>query len=103
MCSFNLVNGIPACADSRLLSRTICGDWQLHGYIVSDCDAIQVITDGIKWQLQLHRRRGQSWKVRNGKVIDTCKLLSGAALLCTLVVKVATPLPEDTILEEGCH
>ncbi|CAD6336701.1 unnamed protein product [Miscanthus lutarioriparius] len=49
MCSYNRVNGIPACADARLLSGTIRGDWQLHGYIVSDCDAIRVMTDNATW------------------------------------------------------
>jgi beta-glucosidase-like glycosyl hydrolase len=49
MCSYNRVNGIPTCADARLLSGTIRGDWQLHGYIVSDCDAIRVMTDNATW------------------------------------------------------
>ncbi|KAJ1259228.1 hypothetical protein BS78_10G138400 [Paspalum vaginatum] len=49
MCSYNRVNGVPACADARLLSGTIPGDWQLHGYIVSDCDAIRVMTDNATW------------------------------------------------------
>ncbi|XP_006663680.1 probable beta-D-xylosidase 2 [Oryza brachyantha] len=49
MCSYNRVNGIPACADARLLSQTIRGDWGLHGYIVSDCDAVRVMTDNHTW------------------------------------------------------
>ncbi|KAL5196772.1 hypothetical protein ABZP36_000284 [Zizania latifolia] len=49
MCSYNRINGIPACADAHLLSQTIRGDWQLHGYIVSDCDAIRVMTDNATW------------------------------------------------------
>ena len=31
MCSYNRVNGIPTCADPKLLSDTIRGDWNLHG------------------------------------------------------------------------
>lgn len=31
MCSYNQINGIPACADTRLLSQTIRGEWDLHG------------------------------------------------------------------------
>lgn len=31
MCSYNQVNGIPSCADPRLLSQTIRGEWNLHG------------------------------------------------------------------------
>ncbi|KAL5203914.1 hypothetical protein ABZP36_008785 [Zizania latifolia] len=49
MCSYNRINGIPACADAHLLSQTIRGDWQLHGYIVSDCDAVRVMTDNATW------------------------------------------------------
>ncbi|XXG76747.1 hypothetical protein AAC387_Pa08g1037 [Persea americana] len=49
MCSFNNINGIPSCADARLLSGTIRGDWNLHGYIVSDCDSIETIWKSQKW------------------------------------------------------
>ncbi|XP_021686167.2 probable beta-D-xylosidase 5 [Hevea brasiliensis] len=45
MCSYNRVNGIPTCADPKLLNQTIRGDWNLHGYIVSDCDSIEVMVD----------------------------------------------------------
>ncbi|KAK1316321.1 putative beta-D-xylosidase 5 [Acorus calamus] len=31
MCSSNKINGIPSCADPKLLSQTIRGDWGLHG------------------------------------------------------------------------
>ncbi|XP_027184166.1 probable beta-D-xylosidase 5 [Coffea eugenioides] len=49
MCSYNRINGIPACADRRLLKDTIRGEWDLHGYIVSDCDSIEVMRDRHKW------------------------------------------------------
>ncbi|KAK9704795.1 hypothetical protein RND81_07G011700 [Saponaria officinalis] len=42
MCSYNQVNGIPTCADPKLLRNTIRGDWRLNGYIVSDCDSVEV-------------------------------------------------------------
>lgn len=32
MCSYNRVNGIPTCADPKLLKDTIRGEWNLHGY-----------------------------------------------------------------------
>lgn len=32
MCSYNRVNGVPTCADPKLLNQTIRGDWNLHGY-----------------------------------------------------------------------
>ncbi|XP_011046123.1 PREDICTED: beta-xylosidase/alpha-L-arabinofuranosidase 1-like [Populus euphratica] len=42
MCSYNKVNGIPTCADPDLLSGVIRGEWKLNGYIVTDCDSIDV-------------------------------------------------------------
>ncbi|XP_071924046.1 beta-xylosidase/alpha-L-arabinofuranosidase 2-like [Coffea arabica] len=49
MCSYNRINGIPACADRRLLLDTIRKEWNLHGYIVSDCDSIEVMYKNHKW------------------------------------------------------
>ncbi|KAL7129715.1 hypothetical protein ABFS83_13G086800 [Erythranthe nasuta] len=49
MCSYNKINGIPACADPRLLKDTIRGEWNLRGYIVSDCDSLDVMLDAQKW------------------------------------------------------
>ncbi|KAG1326113.1 beta-xylosidase/alpha-L-arabinofuranosidase 1-like [Cocos nucifera] len=49
MCSYNLVNGIPVCADARLMSQTIRNDWQFNGYIVSDCDSVAVMVENVKW------------------------------------------------------
>lgn len=34
MCSFNKVNGFPACADPRFLGQTIRGEWNLNGYLI---------------------------------------------------------------------
>ncbi|XP_021888495.1 probable beta-D-xylosidase 5 [Carica papaya] len=45
MCSYNRVNGIPTCADPKLLNQTVRGDWGLRGYLVSDCDSIEVMVD----------------------------------------------------------
>ncbi|XP_057958465.1 beta-D-xylosidase 1-like [Malania oleifera] len=43
MCSYNQVNGKPTCADPDLLGKTIRGQWNLSGYIVSDCDSVDVL------------------------------------------------------------
>ncbi|KAK7269621.1 hypothetical protein RIF29_22354 [Crotalaria pallida] len=42
MCSYNQVNGVPTCADPKLLKKTVRGQWGLDGYIVSDCDSVGV-------------------------------------------------------------
>ncbi|KAJ9167041.1 hypothetical protein P3X46_021723 [Hevea brasiliensis] len=45
MCAYNKVNGVPSCADFNLLSKTARGEWDFHGYITSDCDAVSIIYD----------------------------------------------------------
>ncbi|XP_062025533.1 beta-xylosidase/alpha-L-arabinofuranosidase 2-like [Rosa rugosa] len=45
MCSYQQVNGKPTCADPDLLSGVIRGEWKLNGYIVTDCDSIEVYYD----------------------------------------------------------
>lgn len=42
MCSYNSVNGIPACASRDLLQK-VRDDWGFNGYITSDCDAVATI------------------------------------------------------------
>ncbi|KAK7280258.1 hypothetical protein RJT34_25320 [Clitoria ternatea] len=49
MCSYNRVNGIPTCADPDLLKGVIRGQWGLDGYIVSDCDSVEVYYDSIHY------------------------------------------------------
>ncbi|XP_074330452.1 beta-xylosidase/alpha-L-arabinofuranosidase 1-like [Apium graveolens] len=49
MCSFNEIDGIPACADRNLLTDTFRGEWNLHGYIVSDCDSVKVMFKNEQW------------------------------------------------------
>ncbi|KAJ8426315.1 hypothetical protein Cgig2_011986 [Carnegiea gigantea] len=43
MCSYNQVNGKPTCADPDLLAGVVRRDWKLNGYIVTDCDSIDVL------------------------------------------------------------
>lgn len=40
MCSYNAVNGVPACADKALLTDLVRNQWGFDGYIVSDCGAV---------------------------------------------------------------
>ncbi|PPR89936.1 hypothetical protein GOBAR_AA30751 [Gossypium barbadense] len=49
MCSYNRVNGIPTCADPDLLKGIVRGQWGLDGYIVSDCDSIEVYYNAIHY------------------------------------------------------
>lgn len=44
MCSYNAINAIPACANPLLQDR-LRNQWGFDGYVVSDCDAIDEITE----------------------------------------------------------
>ena len=43
MCSYNEINGIPACGNSELLTDILRNEWKFDGYVVSDCGAIPQI------------------------------------------------------------
>jgi beta-glucosidase len=43
MCSYNSVNGEPACANTFLLQNQLRGAWKFDGYVVTDCDAVDEI------------------------------------------------------------
>ncbi|XP_050390278.1 uncharacterized protein LOC126809651 [Patella vulgata] len=43
MCSYNSVNGIPACAHKQLLTDILREEWGFKGYVVSDEGAIENI------------------------------------------------------------
>ncbi|KAJ4962234.1 hypothetical protein NE237_022173 [Protea cynaroides] len=49
MCSYNRVNGVPTCADPDLLKGLVRGQWNLDGYIVSDCDSVEVFYNSIHY------------------------------------------------------
>ena len=40
MCAYNSVDGLPACANPRLLEDILRKEWGFKGYVVSDCGAI---------------------------------------------------------------
>ena len=40
MCAYNSVDGLPACANPRLLEDILRKEWGFQGYVVSDCGAI---------------------------------------------------------------
>jgi len=45
MCSYNAVNGVPACANNMLMNDVARGRWNWQGWITSDCNAISGILD----------------------------------------------------------
>eukprot|EP01060_Flectonema_neradi_P015967 TRINITY_DN225_c0_g1_i4.p1 TRINITY_DN225_c0_g1~~TRINITY_DN225_c0_g1_i4.p1 ORF type:complete len:748 (+),score=195.19 TRINITY_DN225_c0_g1_i4:55-2298(+) len=40
MCSYNAVNGVPSCANGRIMNGFARGQWGFEGYITSDCGAV---------------------------------------------------------------
>ncbi|XP_046354043.2 probable beta-D-xylosidase 2 [Haliotis rufescens] len=43
MCSYNKINGVPACANKKLLTDILRTEWGFKGYVVSDQSAIENI------------------------------------------------------------
>ncbi|ESO87969.1 hypothetical protein LOTGIDRAFT_193829 [Lottia gigantea] len=41
MCSYNSINGVPACANKKLLTDILRNEWGFSGYVVSDAGAIE--------------------------------------------------------------
>lgn len=50
MCSYNAVNGIPACASKFLLQDILRDQWEFDGYVVSDCDAVECVFANHKYK-----------------------------------------------------
>jgi len=40
MCSYNAVNGVPACMHSDEINGRMRDTWGFDGFVVSDCDAL---------------------------------------------------------------
>jgi beta-glucosidase-like glycosyl hydrolase len=40
MCAYNALNKVPCCANRRLLTDILRGEWGFQGYVVSDCGAV---------------------------------------------------------------
>ena len=43
MCAYNKVNGVPSCADSNLLSKTVRAQWGFRGYVLKQFIHLQCI------------------------------------------------------------
>ena len=40
MCSYNLINGTPACEDQALLDGILRNEWRFDGFVRSDCNSV---------------------------------------------------------------
>jgi beta-glucosidase len=46
MCSYNRIDGAPACANSKFLTQILRDDWKFPGYVVTDCGAVNDFVKG---------------------------------------------------------
>jgi beta-glucosidase len=44
MCAYNRTDGEPCCANKKLMTDILRGEWRFDGYVVSDCGAIDDIS-----------------------------------------------------------
>jgi len=49
MCAYNRTNEEPCCANKKLMTDILRGEWGFNGYVVSDCGAIRDIWEGHKF------------------------------------------------------
>lgn len=49
MGAYNAVNGVPACANGKLLNKKLREEWGFEGHVVSDCWAVKDIYNGHKY------------------------------------------------------
>ncbi len=81
MCSYNAINGVPACANPSLLDERMRGLWSFRGYVVSDCDAVGEVTDYLHYTAD--NEHGAAASLRAGVDLDcgsTYRHLEGALL-----------------------
>jgi beta-glucosidase len=48
MCSYNRIDGTPACANAKYLETFLRKDWKFGGYVVTDCGAVNDFVKGHK-------------------------------------------------------
>jgi beta-glucosidase len=46
MCSYNRIDGVPACANPEFLTQFLRKDWGFPGYVVTDCGAVNDFVKG---------------------------------------------------------
>ena len=63
------VNGVPACANSKLLNDILRGEWGFNGYVISDEGAIEDIKENHKYTDNLPDTAAVA--VNGGKVMHT--------------------------------
>jgi beta-glucosidase len=79
MCSYNAINGLPACANDPLIEGRMRKEWGFQGYVVSDCDAVGEVTDYLHYTAD--SEHGSAASLKSGVDLDcgsTYRHLNGA-------------------------
>lgn len=73
MCSYNRVNGTPACANEYLMQRVLREHWnwtEHNNYIVSDCNAVHNIYADHKWVKTAAQAAGKAFNAGTDNVCE---------------------------------
>lgn len=81
MCSYNSINGIPACSNELLLMDILRGEWNFTGYVVSDEGAIEN-------QISFHHYYNNTEDAAAGSVNAGCNLELSANLTEPVFMKI---------------
>ncbi|MCL2487310.1 MAG: glycoside hydrolase family 3 C-terminal domain-containing protein [Oscillospiraceae bacterium] len=86
MTAFNRVNGTPATANTYLLDTLLRKTWGFGGHVVSDCGAVQDLTDRHRWipagwSRPVNRREAAAFALKAGTDMDCGYLYTGGEIL----------------------
>lgn len=71
MCSYNVLNGVYASENKRLLTEILRDEWGFDGFVVSDWGAVNDRVEGVKAGMDLEMP--SSFGVNDQKIIDAVK------------------------------
>jgi beta-D-xylosidase 4 len=94
MCSYNSINGVPTCADTRL-TQILRGTWEFDGYITSDSGAIHDISGAHKY-LNMSAEEGTAAALKAG-----CDINSGSQYASFVEKAVADGLVNESVVDEA--
>jgi beta-glucosidase len=98
MGAYNAINGVPACANSLLLTDLLRNQWGFDGYVVSDCSAIHNI-----WGKQEHRYLTTPEEAAAVAVKAGCNLCCGGDYTALVKAVQKNVINEQEIDQALCH